>query len=403
MHRTKSRLTVVAVTALMATSACAANSGGGGSGPVVLGASLSLTGPLGTFGPLQQVGYEQAIKDVNDAGGLKIGGTSRTVALKVLDNRSDPNLAGAQARELILKDGATGLLGPCSTPMVIPVAQVADSQKVPLVTSCAPVGAFKDASQAGWKYSWDMFFSENDQAAKAAKIVGSAGSNKKVAVFTDTEPDGIAQRPLFIAAAEAAGLQVVGDYSFPPGTSDFSAFLNDSKGKGAEVVIAQILPPDGIALWKQMKGLGFSPKVAYITKAGATGGWTQALGPLANGTASDTFWSPEIGDAVSTKTIQSTLEPKVNNIADLSFAAFSYTVTNVMLDGISTAGSTDPGKINDAIGKTEKKYALGKIAFQNNVATTPLIITQWQAGGKAVYLDPPAQGAQLQVPVAGLS
>lgn len=410
MRRTRTAITATVAAAVLSVTACAGNAGnagggsggdGGGDGPITLGTSLSLTGPLGSFGVLQRQGYQQAVDDANADGGLDVGGTKRKVALKVLDNRSDPNLASSQARELILKDGATALLGACTPPVIVPMAQVADSQKVPLVTSCAPVNAFRGSNEAGWEYSWDLFFDEQDQADGVAKVVSQVPTNKKVALFTDTEPDGVVERPIYIASLEAQGMEVVGDYTFPPGTSDFSSFVNDAKAKGAEVVVAQMVPPDGIALWKQMKGLGFAPEAAFVAKAAATKAWSDALGPLAEGTLAETFWAPSVGDPKTAQHIEDTLGKKIPDASDLTFAVFSFTAAEVLLDGVSAAGSTDPEKINAAIGKTDGQYALGTIAFEDNAASTPLLIAQWQ-GGSTVIVDPPQEGVTLQAPPAGL-
>lgn len=75
-----------------------------------------------------------------------------------------------------------------------------------------------------------------------------ATSNKKVALFTDTEPDGVVERGLYKEAFAAAGLEIVGDYTFPVGTSDFSSFISDAKSKDADLVAGRMIPPDGIAL-----------------------------------------------------------------------------------------------------------------------------------------------------------
>ncbi len=179
-------------------------SAGGGSGePVILGSSLSMTGSLGQFGVALKAGYEQLVSDVNAAGGLDVGATKRQVQLKVLDNRSDPNTTTQQVRELVLQDSAVAVLGACTPPVVIPGALAAEQQKVPFVTSCNPVNAFQAGNPAGWKYSWDLFFSENEQAKHAMESLASTPSDKKVAVFTDNEPDGVAERPLYRYAAEA--------------------------------------------------------------------------------------------------------------------------------------------------------------------------------------------------------
>ena len=54
----------------------------------------------------------------------------------------------------------------------------------------------------------------------AAKALAAVKSNKKVVLFTDSQPDGVVERPLYEAAFKAAGLDVVGDYTFPVGTTE---------------------------------------------------------------------------------------------------------------------------------------------------------------------------------------
>ena len=47
--------------------------------------------------------------------------------------------------------------------------------QLPFVTTNCPVLAFQSGNQSGWKYAWDLFFSEHDQASSplgiAEKIV----------------------------------------------------------------------------------------------------------------------------------------------------------------------------------------------------------------------------------------
>ncbi len=86
-------------------------SSGSAGAPITLGASLSLTGSLGSFGVDQRAGYQQAVADANAAGGIKIGGTAHQVKLVILNNQSDPTTAAQQVRDLVLKDGAQAVLG----------------------------------------------------------------------------------------------------------------------------------------------------------------------------------------------------------------------------------------------------------------------------------------------------
>lgn len=397
-------LVAVGAAALVALSGCAATGGSSGSESseaLTIGTTLSLTGPLGSIGALQRLGYEQAVAWVNEGGGVAVDRTKRRVELVVLDNRSDPNLASQQARELILKDEVAALLGPCTPPITVPVAQVAEAQRIPMVATCTPVGAFRAASPTGWKYTWDMFFAEEDQAGSAMEALAAVPSNGRVALFTDTEPDGVVERELYKQAAAAAGLTVVGDYTFPVGTSDFSSFIADAKANGAQLVAAQTIPPDGIALWKQMKALAMAPAAAFSAKAATSGAWWEALGPVAEDTLTEGFWSPAMNNP-DTDRIQSGLGAQVPTLPDLSLAVTALSAGQVLLDGIATAGSTEADALNDALARTDKTYPVGPVRFaEDHTAVTPHLVLQWNDGNAVQVV--PATSTPVQGPSVGLS
>lgn len=126
------------VTLLVLAGCGGSGSSDGSASPIVLGTSLSMTGPLGAIGIDLKDGYQQLIDDVNAKGGIEVEGTKRQVTMKVLDNRSDPNTATQQIRELVLKDEVDALPGGCTPPIVIPEALAAEQLRVPFVTSCNP-------------------------------------------------------------------------------------------------------------------------------------------------------------------------------------------------------------------------------------------------------------------------
>ena len=390
-------LTVVTVV----LAGCSSGSSGSGSSsdPIVIGTSLSLTGPLASIGTVQQPGYEQLVADVNAAGGVDVGGTKRQITLTVLDNKSDPNLASQQVRELVLKNKASALLGACTPPINVPEALAAEQARTPIVLTCTPVQAFVGANTAGWTNAWNFFFDEKQAAQQTIQAVGLAPTNKKIALFTDTEPDGTVERDLFKQAATDGGFTVVGDYTFPVGTSDFSSFISDARGKGAEVVIGQMTPPDGIALWTQMKSLSFAPPVALVAKAASTTAWPKALGPVAEGTLQQSFWS-SAANLPGTDHLVQTVGAKLPE-PDSGLAVNAYAAGQVLMNALTTAGSTDPAALNKAFAATTFDTAVGKITFNDkHIWAMPQYTSQWQ-GGKVVQMVPPA-GNQLQAPAPGL-
>jgi branched-chain amino acid transport system substrate-binding protein len=372
--------------------------GGAGGGEIVIGTSVSLTGPLGPLGSLVRAGYEQAVSDVNGAGGVQVGDAKRKVKLVVLDNKSDPNVATQQARTLVNKNGAVALLGASTPPLNVPLSATAETLRIPLVATTTPIRAWLAGSKSGWHYAWDLFFDEEEATKLSFETADLTQTNKKVALFTDNEADGVVMGGLWEKNAPAMGYQVVYRAKFPVGTTSYSSFIQKAKAADAEIVIAQMVPPDGIALWKQMKSLNYRPTLAFCEKCGASSGWLKALGPLAEGTGVFLSFTPDNPEGKSTV---DALRQKFPATADLSIAVNADTAAKVLFDAISAAGSTDAEPVNEAIGKTNKTYASGPVKFTDNAAALKTNMLQWQ-GDDTVQVYPPVEGQKLEAPAKGL-
>lgn len=404
---------VLAVPLALAVAACGGGSSAGPShssgqvassqGTVVIGATLSLAGSPGTSDSPLEAGYEQEIADVNASGGIAVGGTREKLKLVVLDNGGDPSTAAAQASRLVRQDHAAALLGSATAQLVTPVALVAEQLRVPFLTSLMPVEAFASGDKDGWKYSWDLFYDEQQQAADAARALASVRGNKKVVLFTDNDQDSVVERPLYEAAFKADGLDLVGDYTFPAGSTNFSSFTAAAKAAGAQLLAGQMAPADGVALWKQLKSAGFHPTAAFLAQASDADSWWQSLGGGAQGTLSEGYWSPGQASPGQLADIARTLGKKYAGGPDYAAAAVAYAVAEVLTDGLAKAGSQNPGKLDTAISQTDAQTTAGLIKFNQSThtAVTPYYITQWQ-NGKLVQVQPPASGVTFEVPTAGL-
>jgi branched-chain amino acid transport system substrate-binding protein len=340
---------------------------------------------------------------VNADGGIAIGGTKEKLKLVVLDNGSDPSTASAQASGLVLRDHAVALLGFATPQIVLPAALAAEQLRIPFLTSLMPVEAFASGDKAGWNYSWDFFYDEQQQAADTARALASVPSDKKVVLFTDDEQDGVAERPLYEAAFKADGLDLVGDYTFPVGTTDFSMFIADAKANGAQLVAGQVAPADGVALWKQLKSARVRPQAAFLGQASDAAYWWQSLGGLAQDTLSEGYWGPGQASPGQLAAITPTLGKKYAGSPSYAAAAAAYAVAQVLTGALARAGSTNPGKLNAAISRTDAQTTAGPVKFNQSThtAVTPYYVTQWQ-NGKLVQVQPPASGVTFGVPPAEL-
>jgi branched-chain amino acid transport system substrate-binding protein len=390
----------VGAVAVVAGAAAVAGTAARAAGDITIGASLPLTGPLAPFGPTLKMGYQRAVDEANAAGGLKLSDGRHKVKLVILDNKSDPNAAASEARTLFLQKGATAMLGAATPPLTIPLSKVAEQIHRPFVTSVTPVRAW--LSGGPYKWSWDFFFDELQMTQRQFQASNLVKTDKKVVLFTDTEEDGVVMGKLWTSNAPKFGYTIAAHESFPVGTTDFSKYIADAKSKGAEVLIAQMIPPDAIALWKQMKAAGYRPQTAFCEKCSNNGAWGKALGKLANGTSEAEWWVPEAGFPQSAAFVA--LAKKLGGrSSDVSVVVAAYTAARILFDGIERAGSTDAGKINAAIGETNKTYPLGPAKFApDHHAATPIYATQWQ-NGQTYLVYPRLKGAhKLLAPVPGL-
>ncbi len=400
------RRTVVASTIVLAlglTAGCSA-AGGSADDPIVLGASLPLTGPLQAFGTSLEVGYQLAVDEINEAGGITVDGVARELALEIQDNASTPETASEQARDLVLESGAVALLGPATPPLSIPVSLAAEQLKVPAIMTITPIQAWKGANPEGWKYAFDAFFDEvqmTDTQFQAADLVET---NKKVALFTDLEEDGIVMGGLWADKAESFGYEIVAHEEFPVGNTNFSAQVSEAKASGAEVVIAQVIPPDGIALLREMKAQGYQPEVLFLEKAGNTGGYPQLSDGLADGVLAANWYAEGMGLDREADFIADFAEQTGGVNSDLGTIAYGYSIARILIEAIESAGSLEADAIVAAIAATDGEYPAGSIAFaDDHTAALPAVQTQWVGGDQVLVLNAGGDAASsIAVPVPGL-
>jgi branched-chain amino acid transport system substrate-binding protein len=372
--------------------------------PIVLGTTLPLSGPLREFGTSLEAGYRLAVEEAN-AAGVRLGRARLPVRLLVRDNQTDPNRASQQARELVA-DGAAALLGPATPPLSIPVSVVAEQVARPCVVTMTPIRAWQSACDAGWSWAWDFFFDEQQMTRTQFQAADLVETNRRVALFTDLEEDGIVMGALWEQHAREFGYEVVYRAEFPVGLCDFSSQVDEAQAAEADVAIAQVMPPDGVAILRAMADAGYCPKLLFIEKTGNTGGWPRVTGGLGEGTLAANWWSPELGLQRSQEFVERFREELGGIDSNLASIVWGYSAARLLLDAVERAGALDPAAVNAEIGRTDGEYPAGHVRFDSsNTCALPAIMTQWH--GSDMVLVMLADGSPgphaLRVPPSGLA
>jgi branched-chain amino acid transport system substrate-binding protein len=387
-------LTVCAAAGLaLATALSACGSGGGSatasSGPIVIGASIPLTGPLAGFGYFEKWGYQHAVNQVNAAGGIKVDGAKRKVKLILLDDQTNPNTSVNNIQQLITQDHVNALLGSCTDSLVEPDALIANRMGVPFVTPCAATNTF--AATAHWTWAWDLFFnSENltETPFNTADELGlKAKTNSRVAIIhSNGKNENIIGTVEWPAWAKKHGWKVVYNTAVPPTQTQFTSSLQAAKAANADMLLVVISPPGAIALRKQMVSVGYTPKILVEEEGGEPLQFAQALGKLANGVMVGGYWDPSF-PYPGAKQLMAQFEAQTHQTGSQHIAD-TYTAAQVLLQAIGRAGSLDKTAINNQIAKTNGMFAVGHIQFNaGHTSTLPMVEEQWQ-NGKNVIIAP---------------
>jgi len=398
--RNKFAPTVIALTLLSGFVFCGfASPASGAEAPktIKIGAMISLTGPDGAVGGPAKAGYELAIDEINQAGGVMVKAYGKKIPLELVlvDMETDPEKAIARAEHLNSQNVPVAV----GTTLAAAAAEILEKDRLPFVVCFMTIRAVQDR---GFKYFFNIS-PLNDTIPKTVfDVFGTLpkGTMPTKWAFIKQQTDYTTE--LFGFAKQMAakrGIKVVYEGEYAPLTPDLSAVITGAKNAGAEVVFSQPNPPDGVTMLKQMAQLGYKPKANVIILASDDPSWGK-LGALGDYAIGAPEWHPdlkypgvsEFNEAIKAKTGQ----------LPFPYTGPAYATIKIVAAAIEKAGSLDRAAIRDAVAATDMMTVAGPTKFGPNNGRIndmrPAI--QWQKG-KMELIWPVNQKAKLIYPIPG--
>jgi branched-chain amino acid transport system substrate-binding protein len=186
-----------------------------------------------------------AAKQINDAGGIKVGGKIYKIKLYIRDNRTDVNVTIASARELVEDVGVKAIWGTETHDFSVSMAKITGPAKVLQFSGNSSLGAVlddKSVAPGGWlHYTFQTEPQEWQRSGSTAKGVLSLLTPlmphpaKHSVVFVGNDATGQYLSSHYVKALEAEG-QKVDLVKYPPDTTDFSPLLTRIKGMNPDIV-----------------------------------------------------------------------------------------------------------------------------------------------------------------------
>jgi len=380
---------VAAVAALaLIVSACGQDGddqGGGESAkPLVIGASLPLTGDFAQPGGAAKRGYEVWQDMVNGKGGV----LGRQVQFKILDDASNQNTVVSDYNRLITRDKVDLLLGTFSSLLNLPASAVAERNRMVYVE---PAGGSPKLFERKFHY---LFFAQQATAPHQADVfvdwVKSLPPEQrpKTAAYP-TQDDPFARPVIETMQADLAKLGVKTVYStvYPPETTNLDTIANAVKARNPDLVAQGAVFEDGVGLVRSLIKVGFSPKTLFQTSAPSNSDeYAKGVGEANTaGVFYTVSWSPE-ADYPLNKEFVEAYQKKFNKVPEED-AADAFAAAQVLQAAVEAVKEIDQTKLADWLHANEVNTILGPLRWDATGAPqADFLLAQWQDGKSQIVL-----------------
>jgi ABC-type branched-subunit amino acid transport system substrate-binding protein len=369
--------------------------------PLVVGSSLSLTGPLSATALTHKLVGEIYVDQLNARGGL----LGRKVEWLVKDDQSKPELARTLYEQLITSDKVDLLMGPYATGNILSAMGVAQRYNKVLVNHTLGIPSLSKYEMAfpAWSLGSDPGNTVPNTVFDA--LAASPKPPKTVAFVTSKFPS---IHFLSLGAREVAkkrGLQEVLFLEWDFGNRDFGPIAARIKDAKPDMVWVGDIALEGNMLLDAMKKIDYVPPIHFHTYP-APGPMSKSPdGNLALSVSIFEEHAPFTNNKVATDFIQIYHERAAKaNLPDIAVevqAAASYAAWQILEAGVRGANSFDDKAIAAWIRKNRVNTIYGQLRFDGpgNFGDDMMKVKQVQ-NGKWQMVWPPqfaAPGAKLQV------
>jgi len=297
-----------------------------------------------------------AVERFEEQGGLLVDGRRHPVRLIERSDHRTPDEAVAAARELIYQEEVSVLVAGYLSRDAIPVAAVAESAGIPMVTP----GSTMSETTAGKRYVFRVVYVDTFQAQVLARFVVLDLGLGTVAVLYNVAD--VYSRDIthaFCDEAEKLGGRCVAAETYTPGETDFQAQLERIGGQRPQVLFLPSFT-DVVAIQaRQARELGL--QAVFIGADSWTAERLVGVTEL-EGAYVVHHWHPDLAATI----------PEAREFQDAYRGRYGedpFAMTSVMWDALglifqAAAHGTDPETIRDALAATAGyRGATGSITF----------------------------------------
>jgi branched-chain amino acid transport system substrate-binding protein len=319
---------------------------------VTLGHAGPLTGSIAHQGKDDENGVALAIAQAN-ARKLTIGGRPVTFRMQSEDDLGDPKIGTMVAQKLV-DARVAAVIGHLNSGVTIPASEIYNKAGIPVITGSAtnPV-----LTERGMRGVFRTVGRDDQQGPAIAAYIAGELKARTVAIVDDKTAYGEGLANEVEKSLRAAKVSLVGRERVTDKDTDFKAILTRIRSRNPDVVFHGGMDATGGLMLKQARELGMKALFAFGDGA-CTDEMAQLAGPAGEGLACSQAGLPasaasrEFLDAFRARYGETKL-----------YAPFFYDATNVVIEAMKRADSTDPAKFAPEMYNVALDGATGRITF----------------------------------------
>ena len=333
-------------------------------GTIKIGLNAELTGSIPVVGQSCRNAAEFAVKQINDAGGIEVGGARVIVELITEDNEDKAEAAAAVAQKLTTS-GVLAMIGPNASRNAVPAAEVAESAHIPMISpwSTAPRLTMDARSGAAKQYVFRAAFTDDFQGVVAANFAVQHLQTKRPAVLYDVSSEynkGIAE--VYRTTLQEKGIAVVAFESYTSGDKDFSAQLTKIAQTGADSLFLPNYYSEVPLQVKQARRLGYEGAIL-----GSDSWGSEELLKLAGDDCEGLFFTTHYAADTATpaaKEFIAAYQATYGSVPD-DVAALTYDSMGLLFSAVQAAGSVEREAVRNALATiSDYEGVTGTMQFQ---------------------------------------
>ncbi|MCC0037615.1 MAG: branched-chain amino acid ABC transporter substrate-binding protein [Brucellaceae bacterium] len=335
-----------------------------------------MTGQYASFGAQMKGGAEQAVEDINKAGGVN----GEMLVLEVGDDACDPKQAVAVANQLA-GSGTVFVAGHFCSGSSIPASAVYSEEGIVQISPASTNPAYTDDRPGPGTFR--VCGRDDQQGDVAGKYLVENFADKKIAFVHDKTAYGKGLADATMAAYEAAGGKPALYEAYTAGEKDYTALVSKLKAEGIGVLYVGGYHTEAGLIVRQMREQGMDTV-------------------LVSGDAlvTDEYWAIT-GDAGEGTLMTFSPDPRKNEIAKPvvdallasgktaeGYALYTYAAIQAWAAAANAAKSTEFDAVVKALDDGTFDTVLGSLEFDDkgDVTLPGYVFYEWK-GGKYDYLE----------------